>query len=280
MLAIRLPARGRRRPRPGVRLRRTRVRRSTRGSTHHAAGRLDGRVGGGGRLRSRRLAGLLRHQQPRGQPQSPVSQQGRRHVRGRRAQVGVADVNRRETGVSMGAVWGDYDNDGYEDLFLYRYGRPELFHNEEGRRFVAARRARRPAGSGSTPTAPRGSTTTATAGSICSSPATGTRTSTSGSSRRRASCRRASSTPTTAAASICCGTAATAPSRTGPSALGITSRRWTLAVAAADLLGTGYPGPVPRQRLRRLGAVRNRGGKRVRGRRARDTAWASRRRAA
>src|SRR5215510_1727026 len=46
------------------------------------------------------------------------------------ASLGVADVNRRETGVSMGAVWGDYDNDGYEDLFLYKYGRPQLFHNE------------------------------------------------------------------------------------------------------------------------------------------------------
>ena len=52
--------------------------------------------------------------------------------------VGLADVNRRETGVSMGAVWGDYDNDGYEDLFLYRYGQPQLFHNEGGQRFVAA----------------------------------------------------------------------------------------------------------------------------------------------
>ena len=52
--------------------------------------------------------------------------------------VGLADVNRRETGVSMGAVWGDYDNDGYEDLFLYRYGQPQLFHNESGKRFVAA----------------------------------------------------------------------------------------------------------------------------------------------
>jgi hypothetical protein len=36
----------------------------------------------------------------------------------------------------MGAVWGDYDNDGYEDLFLYKWGRPELFHNEAGRRFA------------------------------------------------------------------------------------------------------------------------------------------------
>src|SRR3989442_10224240 len=35
----------------------------------------------------------------------------------------------------MGAVWGDYDNDGYEDLFLYKWGRPELFHNDGGRHF-------------------------------------------------------------------------------------------------------------------------------------------------
>jgi enediyne biosynthesis protein E4 len=52
--------------------------------------------------------------------------------------VGLADVNRRETGVSMGAVWGDYDNDGWEDLFLYRYGQPQLFRNDGGRTFVAA----------------------------------------------------------------------------------------------------------------------------------------------
>ena len=53
------------------------------------------------------------------------------------AAMGVADVNRLETGVSMGAVWGDYDNDGWDDLFLYRYGRPELFRNDQGKRFVA-----------------------------------------------------------------------------------------------------------------------------------------------
>ena len=50
-------------------------------------------------------------------------------------ETGVADVNRMNTGVSTGAVWGDYDNDGYEDLFLYKYGRPELYRNQNGVRF-------------------------------------------------------------------------------------------------------------------------------------------------
>ncbi|HET9478433.1 MAG TPA: CRTAC1 family protein [Pyrinomonadaceae bacterium] len=52
------------------------------------------------------------------------------------AEMGIADLNQRVTGVSMGAVWGDYDNDGYEDLFLYKWGRPELFHNDAGQRFT------------------------------------------------------------------------------------------------------------------------------------------------
>jgi hypothetical protein len=50
--------------------------------------------------------------------------------------LGIADVNRVETGVSMGAVWGDYDNDGFDDLFLYKWGRPALFRNDRGQRFT------------------------------------------------------------------------------------------------------------------------------------------------
>ena len=95
------------------------------------------------------------------------------------AAMGVADVNRAGTGVSMGALWGDFDNDGYEDLFLYKYGRPELFKNDAGRAFV---RVSERAGCrhGSTPTRPPGGTTTPTAGSTCSSRATGRKISTSG----------------------------------------------------------------------------------------------------
>jgi hypothetical protein len=49
--------------------------------------------------------------------------------------AGLADLNRPGEGVSMGAVWGDFDNDGREDVLVYRYGYPALFRNVDGRRF-------------------------------------------------------------------------------------------------------------------------------------------------
>ena len=51
------------------------------------------------------------------------------------ATVGLADLNRPGEGVSMGAVWGDIDNDGREDVLVYRYGYPALFRNVDGRHF-------------------------------------------------------------------------------------------------------------------------------------------------
>ena len=51
-------------------------------------------------------------------------------------EVGLADINSRDTGVSMGAVWGDYDNDGYEDVLIYKWGKPELYHNDGGKHFT------------------------------------------------------------------------------------------------------------------------------------------------
>ena len=94
-------------------------------------------------------------------------------------EMGVADVNQPGTGVSMGAVWGDYDNDGYEDLFLIKWGRPELFHNDGGHGFTrVSEQAGLPPGSMRTP--PSGSTTTATDSWIFSSAATTPKTSISG----------------------------------------------------------------------------------------------------
>jgi enediyne biosynthesis protein E4 len=52
------------------------------------------------------------------------------------AELGIADLNQSGSGVSTGAVWGDYDNDGYEDLLLIKWGRPELYHNDQGRGFT------------------------------------------------------------------------------------------------------------------------------------------------
>jgi enediyne biosynthesis protein E4 len=51
-------------------------------------------------------------------------------------ELGLADLNREGTGVCTGAVWGDYDNDGYEDVFVYKWGKPELFHNDKGKGFT------------------------------------------------------------------------------------------------------------------------------------------------
>ena len=55
--------------------------------------------------------------------------------------LGLADVNRPETGVSMGAVWGDFDNDGFEDVLLHRWGRQELFRNNAGESFTRVEQA-------------------------------------------------------------------------------------------------------------------------------------------
>ncbi len=59
--------------------------------------------------------------------------------------LGIADVNAAASGVSMGAVWGDFDNDGFEDLLLYRWGRSELFRNDGGTSFTPVPEAGLPA---------------------------------------------------------------------------------------------------------------------------------------
>ena len=51
------------------------------------------------------------------------------------AAAGLADLNRQGEGVSMGSVWGDVDNDGHEDVLVYRYGYLALYRNVDGRRF-------------------------------------------------------------------------------------------------------------------------------------------------
>ena len=51
-------------------------------------------------------------------------------------ELGLASLNTSDGGTSMGAVWGDYDNDGYPDLFVYKWGKQMLFHNNKGKSFT------------------------------------------------------------------------------------------------------------------------------------------------
>src|SRR5690606_12278087 len=52
------------------------------------------------------------------------------------AEVGLAHLNQPGTGISTGSVWGDFDNDGYEDVLIYKWGKPELFRNDHVKRFI------------------------------------------------------------------------------------------------------------------------------------------------
>lgn len=54
------------------------------------------------------------------------------------SEVGLADVNGTATGTSSFALWFDYDNDGWRDLLLVRFGRMSLYRNVQGKRFEDA----------------------------------------------------------------------------------------------------------------------------------------------
>ena len=49
--------------------------------------------------------------------------------------VGLADLNQEGGGACMGSVWADIDNDGYEDVLVYKWGSMELFRNQSGAAF-------------------------------------------------------------------------------------------------------------------------------------------------
>jgi enediyne biosynthesis protein E4 len=173
-------------------------------------------------------------------------------------QMGIADVNQPGTGVSMGAVWGDYDNDGYEDLFLIKWGKPELFHNDQGSGFtrVTDQAGLPPWINANTAS---GSTTTATASSIFSSAVT--------IPRRRDLWHLHDTTrmmpdsfeyAKNGGRKYLFHNLGNGHFEEVSAKVGIDSRRWALAAAAADLRGTGYPDLIHRQRLRCLRALSQR----------------------
>ncbi len=57
-------------------------------------------------------------------------------------QAGLAELNVAGECASMGSVWGDYDNDGREDVLVYAWGRCRLFHNESAAGEVRFREVR------------------------------------------------------------------------------------------------------------------------------------------
>ena len=50
-------------------------------------------------------------------------------------QVGLAELNPKGAGACMGSVWADIDNDGYEDVVVFKWGAVELFRNRRGESF-------------------------------------------------------------------------------------------------------------------------------------------------
>jgi len=67
-------------------------------------------------------AGSLRT--PSRRHQSPLQEQPRRHILGCDGQAGLVDI-----GWAQGVCVGDYNNDGFEDLFLTYYGQNRLYRN-------------------------------------------------------------------------------------------------------------------------------------------------------
>ena len=94
---------------------------------HHRDHRQRGRAD---RLRQRRPPRCVRHQRRR-RAQPSVSQRGQAAGSGTSRQRWAS----RAPGWGQGACAGDYDNDGYTDLFVTYWGQNILYRNEGGKRF-------------------------------------------------------------------------------------------------------------------------------------------------
>jgi len=71
-----------------------------------------------------------------GAPNALFHNQGQGRFRDVAAAAGVADLNVEGRGASMGSCWADMDNDGDEDLFVYRWGYPALLRNDGALHFT------------------------------------------------------------------------------------------------------------------------------------------------
>lgn len=54
----------------------------------------------------------------------------------RAREAGLATIDAPSVGASMGSIWADLDGDGDEDVFVYKWGRSQLFRNDGNLRFA------------------------------------------------------------------------------------------------------------------------------------------------
>jgi len=127
-------------------------------------------------------------------------------------QAGLADVNRN--GGSIDAVWGDYDNDGWPDLYIVRWGTNSLYHNNGDGTFTDVT-AKAGVGTWATAVAPSGLTTT-TMVSLTFTSATISSPLICSTSKTHASCTRTLRPLAMAVPKSSIATMATAPLRTSP----------------------------------------------------------------
>ena len=141
----------------------------------------------------------------------------------------------------MGAVWGDYDNDGYEDLFLIKWGKPELFHNDQGHGFTQVSDECRLTTLDQYQQAPSGLTMTATGGWICSLAGTTPKSWIYGIWIPRSMMPESFEYAKNGGRKFLFHNLGNGKFEEVSEKAGITSSRWALAASAADLRGTGHP---------------------------------------
>jgi len=80
------------------------------------------------------LADLFVTDAGEGRPNHLLVNQGDFRFEEKAEELGVDGGNEPET-IVTDALWLDYDNDGFQDLLVARFGTPILYHNEQGRGF-------------------------------------------------------------------------------------------------------------------------------------------------